>query len=423
MKEERKEPNPSTPPDEPIVRLNSSLTRALEQQRRTIEEISRVNVSGLTRQFASIQNAAFATRMNRTIGNASFTRSIQEVQRTLGAQSSMLNNRLLRGAGLNFASKMQSETLRALRANTNSVAVSIGAATRALNSAGLSQSIAEALTPAFTNRVGSIMERFARDFEQLSQRIREQAERDIRFSQLMIEIGWPPPADLPLSLVNQILRLADEKGAEAATPHIEKVLCDFYTPERLQRKVRKWGRTKLLGRRKRILEKAIKAHAAGDYELSVPTVVAQVEGVIADGFGHVGRMNGKQYQDYLNAHFDSDGDSRIEDAANQAVQSFVAKVLLAQFEHGSPSRSKLSRHAILHGGDTDYPSEENSLKAILLLDVLQDSFGFVTIEGSSVFHKDGCPAVLNSKRRARHHKDADALLDGGKRPCKRCNPL
>lgn len=409
--------------DTSIARVNSSLGRALESYRISTERISRLASGNLTKNLAFLQTAAFADQMNRTIGSASFVRSAQLMQKALGSQSSAISEGLLKTAGLNMATQMQSQAMRAIRANSASIALSSSAAMRALKSTGLSQSIAQTLTPLFTNRVSTIMERFAKDFEDLSRRIREQAERGIRFSQVMMDLGWPPPVDLPMALVNKLLQLVDDRGLEDAAPDIEKEICAYYTPERLRRKVRAWGKTRLLGRRKRILEKAVKAHIDGDYELSVPAMVAQVEGVIADGFGHVGRMNGKQYHKYLDSHFQAPGDSGVEDAANQAVRAFVAKVLLAQFEHGKPSQSQLSRHAILHGGDTDYPKEENSLKAILILDVLQDSFGFVTLDGSDVFHRDGCPAVMSSKKPVHHHKDADMLVAQGKRPCKRCNPV
>ena len=40
-------------------------------------------------------------------------------------------------------------------------------------------------------------------------------------------------------------------------------------------------------------------------------------------------------------------------------------------EHGKALQPDLSRHAILHGGDTNYGTELNALKVIMLIDYVQ----------------------------------------------------
>ena len=42
--------------------------------------------------------------------------------------------------------------------------------------------------------------------------------------------------------------------------------------------------------------------------------------------------------------------------------------VFVKFQWGDPLSSSLSRHAILHGGDTDYATALNSVKALLLFD-------------------------------------------------------
>lgn len=406
---------------ESISRLARSLEIAIAAQQDSVKRFDRIAGATLAKHLNTISFTAFASKMNDVIESASLAGSAASMQK-LVAQNTAITDTLVRTAGLNWAAQAQKQAVSLASAGAKALTLNSRMAENALRAAGLSRPIAERLTPVFENRMTTLIERFAREFDDLSRRIREQAERDVKFSQLMIDLGWPPPIDLPSSTVARILKLAEDPGQLESKATIEGVLTDHFDTRRLRAKAKSWAAHKLLQRRHTILSKAIEAHIKGDYELSIPALVSQIEGVIADGFGHVGQMGGAQYQKYLDTHFDENGNNDAEDAANRAIRQFVAKILLAQFEHGKPSGSPLSRHAILHGGDTDFPCQENSLRAILLLDALQDSFGFASLGGSEVYHRQGCPSVLSSKSPVRHQRDSAELVHAGRRPCKRCKP-
>lgn len=93
--------------------------------------------------------------------------------------------------------------------------------------------------------------------------------------------------------------------------------------------------------------------------LIVPTLFTLIEGMIARGFQHKGRMNGKHMKEYINELIDID---EIE-----SLQEIIEKRMLVSFEHGKEIDSPISRHAILHGGDIEFGTEAVALRLLLIL--------------------------------------------------------
>lgn len=258
---------------------------------------------------------------------------------------------------------------------------------------------------------------------------RESLELATEFALVMSQLGWPPPRDLPPRLMRGIVDAFQQYDEEVdadelqrfALPVEGKVL-EYYPEESVRGMLEDWRGRHLLARRFHILEAAIDAHCRGGYWLSVPVLLAQAEGIVADGFNHKGRMNASQYGAYRAELFEAGDDELTPAAVNDALVEFCASVVYVAFAHGEPLSSTLSRHAILHGGDVAYGTEASSLKLLLLIDSLQDNFKLTVLEGSDVYHNDDCLALVHSTARGRSYKTLDAVLAGGKRPCKRCCP-
>lgn len=126
-----------------------------------------------------------------------------------------------------------------------------------------------------------------------------------------------------------------------------------------------WGAHPLLMRRLPLLQQALQAHRLGMFAVSIPTLVAQFEGLVADATNHEGTMGGSALRNHV---------ATLAAGANVTggmFTSFVNDALLAQFEHGSLA-PPFSRHAILHGGDINYATELNSRTAILLIDNMRE---------------------------------------------------
>lgn len=94
------------------------------------------------------------------------------------------------------------------------------------------------------------------------------------------------------------------------------------------------------------------------FYLVIPALFALIEGMIARGFQHKGRMNGKQFKKYINELLDGD--------ETDCLQEIINKRMLVSFEHGEEVNSPISRHAILHGGDIKFGTEAAALRLLLI---------------------------------------------------------
>lgn len=127
--------------------------------------------------------------------------------------------------------------------------------------------------------------------------------------------------------------------------------------------------TKCLPKRALILKKAFAAHRTGDYELSVPVLLAQADGIARDAI------------DRGSAKFSIYSKRKSERAIKAFITQFADKALLgsdiieiALIPHNVSKRDKLlitevlNRNQILHGANTDYATPLNSCRAISWLD-------------------------------------------------------
>lgn len=112
------------------------------------------------------------------------------------------------------------------------------------------------------------------------------------------------------------------------------------------------------------LTSAFKAHETGEYYLSIPVFLSQIDGIIHDA---------------LNKHFFIKSDN-VKKWAQQKEKDGISKMMFAAlneitiFQSSSlpHDRNSISRHAILHGGNVTYGNELNSFKVLSLLFYLSD---------------------------------------------------
>jgi hypothetical protein len=98
--------------------------------------------------------------------------------------------------------------------------------------------------------------------------------------------------------------------------------------------------------RKRIIRDAVEAHQQELYTLSVPVLLIQLEGVIAESSGRTGEKM-SSYIAFLTS---------TDNIYREVSQMFIATNVSNSF-----------RNPILHGHDINYPSLENSTRALILL--------------------------------------------------------
>jgi len=139
--------------------------------------------------------------------------------------------------------------------------------------------------------------------------------------------------------------------------------------------------------RRKPLYEALEAYLQGKYYVAIPVFLAQSEGafkeVLENAFGFSKLLfNAKSIEVYdkltfvllleelaLAYIFQSFGRAICEQFAARVITKHDWEDLKAKFK-----RTPLSRHAILHGLDTNYGSQENAVKALFILDVVRSDF-------------------------------------------------
>jgi len=119
--------------------------------------------------------------------------------------------------------------------------------------------------------------------------------------------------------------------------------------------------------RRSILEKAFSAHRNGDYELSIPVMLAQADGIGEEIFGKdispSSRRPGKvKARENFIANKINPGTIKILGRYFSLVASLLP--INANESERINFLSPLNRHLVLHGISTDYASEVNALKTI-----------------------------------------------------------
>ncbi|MCA0146662.1 hypothetical protein [Blastococcus sp. LR1] len=156
-------------------------------------------------------------------------------------------------------------------------------------------------------------------------------------------------------------------GPEAA----EQVLVEAWDNEhRLRRPIQQisvLGRPEtdyndLFFRRSRLLTKAFEHHRAGAYEASIPILLAQIEGLVADVTG------GKLFFSGRDDRKADVVDERTIATLNESLP--VVRDLYSAGMDYTASEGSLSRHATLHGRELGYDTRINSVKAFVLLQAL-----------------------------------------------------
>ena len=124
--------------------------------------------------------------------------------------------------------------------------------------------------------------------------------------------------------------------------------------------------------RAKILLKAFGAHERGDYELSIPVMLAQIDGMCFDVFS----KHFFQQRAQLNDKVEQEGGQRGDDdllyiIAKPLCGNFPLVMNEGQRKLNSVAPNELNRHAVLHGENLFYGTETNSLKVISLLSVVR----------------------------------------------------
>lgn len=211
----------------------------------------------------------------------------------------------------------------------------------------------------------------------VAKRIIELPDKTKRVLKNLAEKGWFLPLDITIPAVDHLAKLIESNDDE----EIDRSLIEFYT-EQLDELLNNLVAT--LPERAHLFRAAFKAHNHREYDLSIPVLLAQADGVCYDMLGEKlfsrGRKKGQKNspprtKKALERKIGSIGLVSIYDAFLEPLRSGSALMLnkdqMKEKRRTIPGYNVLNRHEIMHGIDKNYGSEVNSLKAIAQLDYLR----------------------------------------------------
>jgi hypothetical protein len=165
---------------------------------------------------------------------------------------------------------------------------------------------------------------------------------------------------------------------------INKFICAAFRRKkyaRLASMTKAWWRISYLKKRQRIIRQALRAHRRKEYALSISTLLPLVDGLASEirqrnpqlvaVANAGGKKKGKErliaVREVVALY---DPQDRVRDWAD-VVMDESNKRMFADYDFKTqPAPAKMNRHGILHGRHDDFDSEVNSLKALLMLDVM-----------------------------------------------------
>ncbi|MCM3273994.1 hypothetical protein [Paenibacillus elgii] len=207
----------------------------------------------------------------------------------------------------------------------------------------------------------------ALDFGKLIQGAADDVEKSKR---IILEYGFPPHYELNIKQFRAIAKCYEENGKEQTDKLLDEFFLKFFNDEKISGFLKKWLTIEWLDVRHIILQEAISAHLQGMHYASISTLLPQIEGVIYERNGFIGRAVMQDLKDFSNLLLNESGDFTLD----SAVHTFYTGTVLTGFVFGQEIISPLSRHAILHGADTKFGYKLNSIRCIVLFDYLIDRF-------------------------------------------------
>ncbi|WP_142245903.1 hypothetical protein [Rossellomorea marisflavi] len=254
------------------------------------------------------------------------------------------------------------------------------------------ESFSESLKP-INNIFGEGFTNLRASFEELGKQLREAANDIDKFKPIIVELGYPPHKSLSVPEMRMIVNDYYEHGVEYVRDYIDPLMESYYDDHLIEELTSEWESRGLISDRISILRSAIRCHKQQNYNASIPTLIPQLEGIIAKAFKHRGQMSGYHQKVYL-SHLLNVDESKSFYSFEQGLEKYYIEYILVQFEHGKDIESDISRHAILHGGYVDYGHKNNSLKIILLFDFLLS-----TLSNLSEETIQNAKEVINKKKK------------------------
>lgn len=193
--------------------------------------------------------------------------------------------------------------------------------------------------------------------EQLQRIFRELPPRIQDALLLLGEHGWYLDLEMPMPWLWEVM----EALVNGKVEHVEEALVEYFEGrlEEIEKSV-----AERFPRRAHLIGAALNAHRRQQYELSIPVLLAQADGICMDA-AHQYLFMKRDKRPRIAIYVDQ----IATDTYRAALLSPLAQTLpINASEHERPTGfDLLNRHTVLHGESLDYGSKPNGLKAISLL--------------------------------------------------------
>ena len=192
--------------------------------------------------------------------------------------------------------------------------------------------------------------------KQFLRAVQDWPERERESLKRLADHGWYLDPEMPFTAPAELAQVLDGGHLEDFTAAISKFFRNRVDgiEQRLKRQ---------FPHRESILEDAFYAHREGKYNLSVPILLVQADGIWWDKFSRNIFIN-RDRNDSINSYM-----YEIRDTYNEVFFDVIKSTipLWMTASERSPSFDQLNRHLVLHGEVVNYGTEQNSLKAISFL--------------------------------------------------------
>lgn len=233
------------------------------------------------------------------------------------------------------------------------------------------------------------------------------AETHVRIARMLVAVRWPLPRRLSVSDLDMLAH--GHAALVLDEDRISELMLELHPESVLSEMAALWLANPLLAPRMPLLAAALEAHGEGRYGLAVCALATQLEGVLA-----VTRPAAERHR-------------MLRSALAELRESAFADPLLRAYLDALPGTGEWATEAtgtpladLTDGADSLLRLDaRDSLRAILLMDVLQRTLRFASTPHGRRHHLPGCMHLARARRR-RFYEDATLALSYRLPPCSDC---
>lgn len=210
----------------------------------------------------------------------------------------------------------------------------------------------------------------------------------IRYMELLIEQQLPPLNEIEYVEIRMLIEMEDKiEVRKSLIEHMTRV----YNERRITNMLEEWKSFDIAKKRIHIFEEIIWAHQNKKYNVAIPALIAQFEGIICDIVNVQEIRRDKVLESHIKIILTTNQNYEIANV----VKEFWINVLLDSSENKDRF---LSRHAILHGEDINYGNYEKSLILIITMDSILEWLNQVS-EDVIEYSKEEARKIIQEKKK------------------------